>query len=145
VGDAEYSWSQPRLISDNPEYRNLPAQAVNGWQVGSVTIERVDKSYQIAWISVADGSVKVLKSFDWKHYPDYHARLSPDGRFIAYSAEVREDLQKATLMFYLGRVNRNGPGENGGKKRSAGLRRMVRTFCLSAIVPALPTLVYSCA
>jgi Tol biopolymer transport system component len=90
--------ANPRLISDNPEYRNLPAQA---WSPDGksvlVTIERVDRSYQLAWVSVADGSVKVLKSFDWIHQPNYRARLSPDGRYIAYSATVGDNFKESYI------------------------------------------------
>jgi Tol biopolymer transport system component len=85
--------AKPRLLTRNPEYRNLAAQA---WSRDGksilVNLELVNKSgYQIAWVSVSDGSVKVLKSFGWGLQPDYRLRLSPDGRSIAYSAPVLKD------------------------------------------------------
>ena len=43
---------------------------------------RRDGTNQIALISTADGSLRVLETLDWR-YPD-HLRFSPDGRHIAY-------------------------------------------------------------
>src|SRR5204862_6239838 len=85
--------AKPRLLTRNPEYRNLTAQA---WSPDGksilVNLELVEKSgYQIAWVSASDGSVKVIKSFSWRLQPDYRLRLSPDGRKIAYSAPVLKD------------------------------------------------------
>ena len=42
-------------------------------------------STEVAWLTLADKSVQVLKTFeDWRdHFPE---QLSPDGRYIAYSA-----------------------------------------------------------
>ena len=80
--------AKPRLVTKNPEYRNLPVQnwSPNGKSV-LANIELVDDGgYQIAWIEIGDGSAKVLKSFPWDQHPDYWLRLSPDGKYIAYAA-----------------------------------------------------------
>jgi Tol biopolymer transport system component len=91
--------AKPRLVSSNPEYRNLPPQAwsLDGTSV-LVNIERVQDGYQIAWISIADGRVKVLKSFGWDPSPDYRLRVSPDGRYIAYSANLREQSRDRAIF-----------------------------------------------
>ena len=46
-------------------------------------LSRSDGTLQLAWISVADGSRQVLKTFNWRPYA-MHVRLSPDRRWIAY-------------------------------------------------------------
>ncbi len=48
-------------------------------------------------ISVSDGSLKVLKTFDWRS--PLEMRFSPDGRYIAYDLLRRED--SATRDIYL--------------------------------------------
>jgi Tol biopolymer transport system component len=78
----------PRLVTRNPEFRNVIAQA---WSLDGKSVlahvERISQGgRQIAWISTADGSAKTLKSFPWDQWIDYHLRLSPDGKYIAYSA-----------------------------------------------------------
>ena len=54
-----------------------------------VALSRQDRTSQIVLISVADGSVQVLKTLDWR-YP-YKASLSPDGRYIVYDFPPKED------------------------------------------------------
>ena len=46
-------------------------------------VERPDNTVQLTLISVADGSMQVLKSLGW-HWPE-EAVLSHDGRYVAYS------------------------------------------------------------
>jgi Tol biopolymer transport system component len=49
-----------------------------------------DLTGQIAFISIADGSLRVLKSLEWR-WPS-RVRLSADGRFIAYDAPAAADV-----------------------------------------------------
>jgi Tol biopolymer transport system component len=82
------SGATPRLVTRNPEFRNVVPQA---WSLdGKSVLAHIERSNQggrqIAWISMADGSVKSLKSFPWDQWIDYRLRLSPDGKYIAYSA-----------------------------------------------------------
>jgi Tol biopolymer transport system component len=49
-----------------------------------------DKTSQIALIAVADGAIRVLKSFAWR-FPE-KASLSPDGRFIAYDSPAADNM-----------------------------------------------------
>ena len=82
--------SEPRVL-----YRNSEVEYVEpgGWSPDgkyiSVSLSRVDKTNQIVLVSVADGSARVLKSFDWRH-----AHLGPfslDGRFVPYDFPPEED------------------------------------------------------
>ena len=47
------------------------------------------KTYQIVFISAEDGSVRVLKSLDWRH--PINTSLSPDGKSIVYDFPPSED------------------------------------------------------
>lgn len=48
-----------------------------------------DRTNQIALVAVADGSIRVLKSLDWRS-PE-KTSLSPDGRFIVYDLPAADD------------------------------------------------------
>ena len=50
---------------------------------------RKDETNQLVLVSVADGSVRVLKSLGW-NYPR-HMGLSPDGRYIVYDSRLDEN------------------------------------------------------
>ena len=50
--------------------------------------ERHDGTNQIVLVSVADGSTRTLKSFDWR---EPSPSLSPDGRYVAYDFPPQED------------------------------------------------------
>ncbi len=70
-----------------------------------------DNSWQIAMVSVADGTVRPIKSVGWELTDP---RLSPDGRFIAYAAQrgggdillLAADGSSETILV-------NGPGKSG--------------------------------
>jgi len=76
---------QPRILHRSDETIYM---APVGWTPDGksllVTRELRDATGQIAFISLADGSLRVLKSFVWNQMGDIS--LSPDGRSIAYSA-----------------------------------------------------------
>lgn len=52
-------------------------------------LSSIDRTNQLALVSLEDKSVQVLKSFDWR-YPN-NARFSPDGNFIAYDFPPHEE------------------------------------------------------
>jgi Tol biopolymer transport system component len=54
----------------------------------AVSIRRTDGSSQIGMVAVADGSLRVLKSVDWRGANKI--TFSPDGRFIAYDMPAGE-------------------------------------------------------
>jgi Tol biopolymer transport system component len=80
---ANESGGKPRVLHHNPELKYLNP---TGWSLDGksilVNLYRRNGPSQIAWVSIADGSVRVLKSFE---SGGIHARLSPDDRYIAYS------------------------------------------------------------
>ncbi len=45
-----------------------------------------DRTWELVRVSVSDGAVKVLKSLEWRLYRSSRPNLSPDGRYIVYSA-----------------------------------------------------------
>ncbi len=57
-----------------------------------------DHTSQIAMVSVQDGSLRALKSFTWQNL---NARLSPNGRYIAYDSP-KDDKTQARDIFVLG-------------------------------------------
>ena len=55
-----------------------------------------DKTHQIAIVTVPDGSLHVIKSLDWR-YPG-RPSFSPDGNFIAYNLQTRQDSQQRDVF-----------------------------------------------
>ena len=82
--------SRPRVLVSNPEVPWLEpyAWSPDGKQILTV-FERRDGTAQIVLVSAEDGSVRVLKSLEWR-WP-LQMRFSPDGRYIAYDAPRRRD------------------------------------------------------
>ncbi len=84
----------PRILYSNDDVEWIRASdwSPDGQQV-LVLLTRRDQTNQIAVITVADRSLTVLKTFDWR-YPA-HARFSPDGQSIVYDvAPDEEDLAR---------------------------------------------------
>ena len=77
-----------RVLYHADEYL-LPADwSQDGKQILAL-FSRADGTHQIALITVADGSARTLKSFDWR--APAKMSLSPDGRYIAYDFPPKED------------------------------------------------------
>ena len=88
--------SEPRVLYRNEETsrsvsevtgtEHIVNRAVLAWSPDGkyvlVTFRREDRTNQLGLVSVADGSVRVLKTLDWR-YP-IGVSFSPDGRYIAY-------------------------------------------------------------
>src|SRR5579863_753257 len=82
--------SAPRVLFSNKEVGALPTDwSPDGKYVLSILVRINPFRCQIALISVADGSVRVLKTFD-RMYPG-KMRFSPDGRYIAYDYPPHEE------------------------------------------------------
>jgi len=74
---------QPRVLYRNDQILWLRPHAWSpDGQTLAVELQRRDRTEQLALVSVADGSVRVLKSLDWR-FPTAMA-FSPDGRYLAY-------------------------------------------------------------
>ena len=89
--------SRPRVLVSNPEVSWLEPSAwsPDGKQILTV-FERRDGTAQIVLVSAADGSVRVLKSLEWR-WP-LQMRFSPDGRYIAYDAPRRRDSPEREIL-----------------------------------------------
>jgi len=74
--------SEPRVLYKNDEvsYIQPSAWTADGKKIVAV-LSRKDRTNQIALISAGDGSLRILKSFDWR-YP--RIIQSPDSRYITY-------------------------------------------------------------
>ena len=76
--------SDPRVVYSNREAQlawAAPDWSRDGAQILAL-LQKGDLTYQIALISVATGSARVLRSLDWR--PPGKMVLSPDGRFVLY-------------------------------------------------------------
>ena len=81
---------EPRVLYQNEEvtWVHPNAWTPDGKQILAL-FRRKDRTLQIVLVSVADGSVRVLKSLGW-NYP-FNVDLSPDGRHIVYDFPPDED------------------------------------------------------
>jgi len=88
--------AKPRVLVQNAEF---PYVLPSGWSPDgkSILVHMWKKDYtaQLAWVSVADGSFRVLRSLDWRR-PGAPS-LSPNGRWIAYSALERQDSENSHI------------------------------------------------
>src|SRR5262249_8467482 len=77
-----------RVLVDTREDTYLPPA---GWTADGKSILAVahkkDRTWQLEWISTANGEEKPLKSLQWRlQGVSSIPQISPDGRFIAYAA-----------------------------------------------------------
>lgn len=90
----------PRRLYDNAD---LDWIGPYDWSPDSKTIVaeviRRDRTAQIALISAADGSIRVLKSMDWRGTGRIF--FSPDGRFIGYDLPTADSIRQHDI-FVLG-------------------------------------------
>lgn len=82
--------SNSRVIHRSQEisYLRLADWSSNGQHI-LASIARKNGANQIVLFSTGDGSLRTLKSFDWR-YPEKMS-LSPDGRYIAYDFPPQEE------------------------------------------------------
>jgi Tol biopolymer transport system component len=80
----------PRILYSNSdlEYLQPTAWSSDGTHILLLLSDR-DGTFRIALASVPSGSVRVLKSLDWRQ-PN-HMTFSPDGRYIVYDFPPEED------------------------------------------------------
>ena len=82
--------SGARVLYTNQDLRYIwPAAWSQDGKYVLATFFRTDRTNQIALVSVADGSVRVVKTLDWR-YPQKMS-LSPDGHYITYDFPPQED------------------------------------------------------
>jgi len=89
--------SPPRIILQSDEVYFLePAAWARDQKEILAVIQRTEGTAQIAWIAL-NGRMRVLKSIPGWRYPG-RVRLSPDGRFIAYSVRQKEDASESDIF-----------------------------------------------
>jgi len=88
IVDAEPG-AKPRTLVRNPEfgYYEPAAWARDGRSV-LVVVGNQERADRLVWISLADGSMKPLKSLDWRQ--PGRPSPSPDGEFLAYDSLVNQ-------------------------------------------------------
>jgi Tol biopolymer transport system component len=89
--------STPRVLYRHPELSYIQPSAwfPDGKQLVAV-FSRLDHTNQIVLVSAVDGSIKVLKTVDWR-YPEMLS-LSADGRWIAYDFPPAEDAPQRDIF-----------------------------------------------
>jgi Tol biopolymer transport system component len=86
----------PRVLVRNPEFTVwTQAWAPDGKSI-LVMMRNRDRVVQLAWASVADGTLKMIKSLDWRRASHSGVSVSPDGRYIAYAALATNPKSPAT-------------------------------------------------
>ena len=93
------SGAKPRTLVNPPEVAYF---APSGWSADGKSIlasiwRGSDDTTQIAWISAVDGTIKPLKSLEWRQ--PGRPSLSPDGRYVAY--DVLEDRGRPDRDIYI--------------------------------------------
>ena len=89
---------QHRVLVDNPEFKWIwPEDWTPDGKRIIAGVRRTDGTAQIAVVSLADGSLSVLKSLDWRGF--MRMSVSPDGRHLAY--DVRGDETNTRDVFVL--------------------------------------------
>jgi hypothetical protein len=80
--------AKPRIVMEKTEYRNYwPVDWTKDGKRLLVILTKPDRTWEIAWVSVADGTIKPIKSVGWRFYgTGARPRLSQDEKFILYSA-----------------------------------------------------------
>ena len=93
---AASSGAPPRILLSNEDVDFAHPQdwSPDGQQV-LVAVSRKDGTDQLALVSTADGSLRVLKSLGWR-WPS--ARFSPDGRYIAYDIPLTQSSPDRTIV-----------------------------------------------
>ncbi len=89
--------SPPRVLCSNPEVDYpVPAAFTPDGQDILAVFTRKDRTNQIVLVSVAKGSVRVLKSLDWR-YPAKMS-LSTDGQFVVYDFPPKENFPQRDIF-----------------------------------------------
>ena len=85
----EVEAAKPRVLFSNEEvpYLQPVGWSADGKQILAI-LGRKDRTSQIVFVSVADGTVRTLKTLDWRWPQGY---VSPDGKYFAYDFPPRED------------------------------------------------------
>jgi Tol biopolymer transport system component len=89
--------TEPRLLFDNPDIDWI---SPDDWSPDgkwiSVRITRIDKTAQVGLLSVSDGSLRILKSVDWRGSGKIF--FSPDGKYLGYDLPQSDASQQRDVF-----------------------------------------------
>jgi len=84
--------SSPRILYGNKDFEIHPARWFSdGKRIAVRVYDRTDKKLKIAWISVSDGDLHVIKKSEVKQTTQDCICISPDDLYIAFDLPVEED------------------------------------------------------
>jgi Tol biopolymer transport system component len=90
--------SGPHVLFQNEEVEVVPADwSPDGKHILAFFLQKKQGTSQIVLVSVADGSVCVLKTLD-ERYPESRALFSPNGEYIAYDFRPQKDTQERDIF-----------------------------------------------
>lgn len=93
--------SGPRVLFQNKEVEVVPADwSPNSKYILAFFLQKKQGKLQIVLVSVADGSVRVLKTLD-ERYPESRALFSLNGEYIAYDLRPQKDIQQRDISLLL--------------------------------------------
>jgi Tol biopolymer transport system component len=81
-----------------------------------VEVEREDRTSQLGTVSVADGSLRVLKSMNWRS--TRKALFSPDGRYIAYDVDPGDGSGHSSVFIMAADASRDVAVVNDGTRNT---------------------------
>lgn len=93
--------SARRVLYGNQDLRSV---FLHDWSTDGkhilATFSRKDGTYQFVLVSIADGSVRLLKTFDRRPQFAWESRmrLSPDGRYVAYDLPPRKGVPQQDIF-----------------------------------------------
>ncbi len=83
--------SDPRVLYSHKDYRIFPdSWTYNGKKIACIRNNANDKTIEIVWVSVSDGSIQILKQLESEVNPACLSH-SPDDRYIIYDYPVKKD------------------------------------------------------
>ena len=84
--------SSSRILYSDKDFEIYPAQwSSDGKRIAVRMYGRADKNFQIAWISVSDGDLHVIKKSEIGQTTQDCICYSPDDKYIAFDLPVEED------------------------------------------------------
>lgn len=84
--------SSPRILYSNKDFEIYPAHwSSDGKRIAVRMYGRTDKKFQIAWVSVSDGDLHVIKKSEARQTTEDCICSSPDDLYIAFDLPVEED------------------------------------------------------
>lgn len=98
VGVKEDGASEPRVLFENEGVAWIAPfdWSPDGKQIAVQLIRQDDRTTQIGWVAVQDGSLHILKSVDWRR--SGKLVFSPDGKYLAFDLPVDDMTQRDVFL-----------------------------------------------